>query len=335
MMPRLEPGDLPRRPRGVASGCVGPLYHTVAGSDLLRNNSPMAKKAKKKKPPAAAETMDEPEQADGHSAAAAAATTQGGLVERAEALETELNSAGVLEGRMLTRLLNACEVAGSLCLEVGERLETKWVVSSALGSVLLYTGGEPSVVLLVVGGLLNAVMGKCAKVVLAQPRPVGAKKTDNGMPSSHALSLFFFGSYLAVACLRMAVAAATAPKPAGVSTAAEQHDAALSAALQAAQWGVGALVCVFSAMALSWQRVDAGLHTPSQVAVGALIGAVNGAAWARLEVSILPQVVELLPPGGKLGYSGVIALICVSATVVGWSELRRSKRSQSSKSKGG
>lgn len=49
---------------------------------------------------------------------------------------------------------------------------------------------------------------------------------------------------------------------------------------------------------------------------------VNGAAWARIEVSLLPQVVELLP-GGKVGYPGVCALVCSGSMVVGWSEFRQ------------
>ena len=205
-------------------------------------------------------------------AAEAAANPPNGLVEMAEALEAELNSAGVVEGRMLTRLLNASELVGSLCLALSERLETKWVVSSALAAVLLYTGGDPSVALLVLGGLINALLGKLAKAILAQPRPDGATKTDNGMPSSHALLLFFFGSYLAVFCFKMGYAVITMPRPAGVTTAAARHDAALSAALRAAQWLFGAILSIVGAALLSWSRVNAGLHTAAQVAVGGLIG---------------------------------------------------------------
>jgi membrane-associated phospholipid phosphatase len=209
-----------------------------------------------------------------------------GLVEMAEALEADLNSAGVVEGRMLTRLLNASELVGSLCLALtSKRLETKWVVSSVLASMLLYTGGDPSVALLVVGGLINAMLGKLAKLALAQPRPNGATKTDNGMPSSHALLLSFFACYTAAFCLKMAYAAITMPKPSGVTTPAEQHDAALSAALRAAKWIVGAMLSVMGAAVLSWSRVDAGLHTVAQVAVGGLIGGgacsagAGGAGW--------------------------------------------------------
>lgn len=195
-----------------------------------------------------------------------------GLVEMAEALESELNSAGVVEGRMLTRLLNACEIAGSLCLAVSERLETKWMVSSLLASVLLYTGGDPSVALLVVGGLMNAVLGKLAKALLAQPRPAGATKTDNGMPSSHALLLFFFGGYLAVFCLKKAYSEITVAEPLGLVTAADRSRYALEAAMRGARWFVAAALSIFSALVLSWSRVDAGLHTAAQVAVGGLLG---------------------------------------------------------------
>ena len=141
-----------------------------------------------------------------------------------------------------------------------------------MGSALLYTGGDPSVALLVLGGLVNGILGKLAKAILAQPRPNGAPKTDNGMPSSHALLLFFFGSYCAVFCMKMAYAVITMPKPSGITTAAEQHDAALSVALRAVQWIVGAALSIIFPAVLSWSRVNSGLHTTAQVVVGALIG---------------------------------------------------------------
>ena len=224
-------------------------------------------------------------------AAESPANRPNGLVEMAEALEAELNSAGVVEGRMLTRLLNASELVGLLCLALGERLETKWVVSSVLAGVLLYTGGDLSVALLVLGGLINALLGKLIKAILAQPRPDGAAKTDSGMPSSHALLLFFFGSYLAVLCCKMGYAVITMPKPAGVTTASAQHDAALSAALRAAQWFFGAILSIVSAALLSWSRVSAGLHTTAQVAVGGLIG---GGAFLPPAAILLPLLLLLL-----------------------------------------
>ena len=143
-----------------------------------------------------------------------------------------------------------------------------------------------------------------------------------GMPSTHALSLFFFGSYLAVTCLGLAAAAIFTPKPQGISTVAEQHEAALDAAVQTVQYGVAAPICVIAAGLFSWQRVTSGLHTPAQVVVGGLIGGLNGAAWKILEGSAAPQLAAQLPDG-TLGTPGVCALICVGAVVVGWSELRK------------
>lgn len=43
-------------------------------------------------------------------------------------------------------------------------------------------------------------MEQVLKQLINQQRPVGARKTDGGMPSSHANNLGFLSTYVATAC---------------------------------------------------------------------------------------------------------------------------------------
>ena len=172
----------------------------------------------------------------------------GGVVGGATYLEGELNRAGVVEGRMLSRLLDAAEVAGAACLHLKEHVETKWVVGTAVAAALLASGGEPEPVLVVAGALVNALLGKAAKRALSQPRPPGAAQTDHGMPSSHAMSLFFFGSTLAVGCLRAALLGSLLQAPHANDDAPPAWGVAVGCIL----WVLAAVMCLGGAAVLSW-----------------------------------------------------------------------------------
>ena len=50
-----------------------------------------------------------------------------------------------------------------------------------------------------IGAIGNALLSKILKRILRQDRPTGAPVSDPGMPSSHAMSLFFFAAYLSSA----------------------------------------------------------------------------------------------------------------------------------------
>lgn len=51
----------------------------------------------------------------------------------------------------------------------------------------------------VFGGILNAALSKVLKRLINESRPAGAKVADPGMPSSHAMSLFFLSVFVAAA----------------------------------------------------------------------------------------------------------------------------------------
>lgn len=116
-----------------------------------------------------------------------------------------------------------------------------------------------------IGAISSGVQGKVLKKVLKQERPQGLyedgdgdrpslKPSDGGMPSSHAMSLGFIFTSLILG---------VAPEP---------YRPAL-----------GASAVVYSALALRY-RVRSQLHTIEQIAVGTVLGVVNGWAWLKLAV---------------------------------------------------
>jgi len=137
---------------------------------------------------------------------------------------------------------------------------TKWIVSLTAAAVLLYRR-DALAVSAIAGALGNAVLGKTLKRVLKQKRPDGAPLADPGMPSSHAMSLFFLSGYLCA----VTVAWTPAWTPA-------QRVAAMAALLS------------FATSSAAW-RVASGLHTTPQIFVGALLGGVNGVLWFRITAS--------------------------------------------------
>lgn len=147
--------------------------------------------------------------------------------------------------------------------------ETRFVVSGSAFAVLCYRRDAQTACFLF-GAICNALLSKVLKRLINISRPVGARLSDPGMPSSHAQSLFFFAAYLASGVAGWQ----TLPSP-----------------MLRAGAAVG---LVLLATGLTLLRVRAGLHTPLQVGVGAVIGAVNGAAmWVaspRIERHIEHQV---------------------------------------------
>ena len=164
---------------------------------------------------------------------------------------------GEAEGPVLSTL--ARKMAWEL---VGKN--TKWIVSLSAAGVLLYRR-DALAVSAIVGALSNAVIGKILKRILRQKRPDGAPLADPGMPSSHAMSLYFLSCYLCASIV--AWTPAWAPFQKAVAMFA---------------------LLAFSTSSAVW-RVSSGLHTGSQIMVGALLGGTNGVLWfrfttARMEV---------------------------------------------------
>jgi dolichyldiphosphatase len=109
--------------------------------------------------------------------------------------------------------------------------------------------------LFTLGAIINAMLGKLLKRLIDDRRPLSSKQSDPGMPSSHAVSLFFFAALL---------------------SAIEWYSASLPPPL--------ALPCILLlwayVIAVCWTRVYlTGDHTIVQVVVGAGMGSISALLW--------------------------------------------------------
>jgi len=136
---------------------------------------------------------------------------------------------------------------------------TRWTVALSVAFSLV-TLRDPATLSMVIGSVCNAVLSKILKKIVNQSRPeLGeAVKESSGMPSSHAMSLFFFAGFLSI-----------------------------EAVTNLATWcPVNPLIVVcflytYAVIASAW-RVFSELHTLPQVAAGALCGTLTGVGHARL-----------------------------------------------------
>ncbi|CAM9817352.1 unnamed protein product, partial [Choristocarpus tenellus] len=138
---------------------------------------------------------------------------------------------------------------------------TQWVVAGSVAAALLARSDSETLVW-VLGSLLNAVFSKVLKRSINECRPEGSRLKDPGMPSSHAMSLFFLGTYLVLALQEHGV------------------DPGLGMGVG---WPLGGLetqvmISVYAVTASLW-RVKAGFHSPLQVGVGACVGTMDAALW--------------------------------------------------------
>jgi dolichyldiphosphatase len=152
---------------------------------------------------------------------------------------------GIWKRGSATTQLRACSkgsMEGGLlsALRVSTAKNTRWLVAGSAAAVLLWRR-DAVAISCIAGAIGNAIISKILKRILNQERPEGATVSDPGMPSSHAMSLFFFASYLSSSLIFWA----TWPSPG--------FRAASVAALAA-----------FAVNSAAW-RVTAGLHTREQV----------------------------------------------------------------------
>lgn len=129
---------------------------------------------------------------------------------------------------------------------------SKWVIAILFGAVILWRH-DAEAVWVAMGSVLNAVLSVGLKKVLNQERPTANVRSDPGMPSSHAQSIFFAVTFFILSMI---------------------------------EWlGVNEITAVFAVVSLafgsylSWLRVTQKLHTIDQVIVGALVGSCFSLAW--------------------------------------------------------
>lgn len=185
-------------------------------------------------------------------------------------------------------------------------------VSAAFFVALAYWR-DATMVAFFLGAVANGVLGKAAKIVLGQPRPDGSTSstreevlTDNGMPSSHAMSLGFIGTFTVLHLPSTFVP-----------------------------------VLLYGCTSLAY-RVRRGFHTVAQVLAGAVLGSFNGWAFASLcdgtnatfgGVDVVGWVsLHLMGADGRLPWPGLAVPAAAWAAIAGswdrraaryWKERRR------------
>eukprot|EP00527_Entomoneis_sp_CCMP2396_P000030 CAMPEP_0198148518 /NCGR_PEP_ID=MMETSP1443-20131203/41732_1 /TAXON_ID=186043 /ORGANISM="Entomoneis sp., Strain CCMP2396" /LENGTH=263 /DNA_ID=CAMNT_0043813215 /DNA_START=410 /DNA_END=1201 /DNA_ORIENTATION=+ len=166
------------------------------------------------------------------------------------------------------------------------------------------------------GSIANAVMSKVLKKLIAQTRPEGLdlstkvrlKPSDGGMPSSHAMSLGFIGTFT---ILNLAPATAYG-------------------------WCVSIPIVAFSMTSLIY-RVQVKLHTWEQVVVGLIFGSSNAylfQTFAEQDLIAWLQSHYILNNQGLLPLPLLIVPAVVGALIVGSVERRLSNWTNRRKKEG-
>jgi len=140
----------------------------------------------------------------------------------------------------------------------------KYATLGTAASVLIIRHDVPTVVFLF-GAILNAAFGKTLKRLLNQNRPDDSARSDPGMPSSHAMSLCFLSTHIAM----------------DLWTSSYNGPAK-------------ALALTGFAATTSASRVIVGYHSWLQVLVGAGFGTVDAVFWHKVFTdTIVPSMQEL------------------------------------------
>ncbi|KAF3441000.1 hypothetical protein FNV43_RR19286 [Rhamnella rubrinervis] len=118
---------------------------------------------------------------------------------------------------------------------------SKWLVSGLFAALILGKH-DMETVWAVIGSIINAVLSVVLKRILNQERPFSTSKSDPGMPSSHAMSIFYIFTFAVFSIVEWL----------GV------NEISLT---------VSGLTLAFGSY-LTWLRVSQQFHTISQVVVG-------------------------------------------------------------------
>ncbi|KAF5188769.1 lipid phosphate phosphatase epsilon 2, chloroplastic-like [Thalictrum thalictroides] len=129
---------------------------------------------------------------------------------------------------------------------------SKWLVAALYGVLILWKH-DAEALWVAMGCVINSLLSVILKKILNQERPVGTLKSDPGMPSSHAQSIFF-GVFFAILSM-------------------VKHQGLNLVTL------VGVVLVMASGSYLSWLRVSQKLHTVNQVLVGGIVGSVFSVLW--------------------------------------------------------
>ena len=78
-------------------------------------------------------------------------------------------------------------------------MQSKWVISVVFGVIILWRH-DGEALWAFMGSILNAGLSTVLKRILNQERPVSTSRSDPGMPSSHAQSIFHTFTFLNLSC---------------------------------------------------------------------------------------------------------------------------------------
>lgn len=201
---------------------------------------------------------------------------------------------------------------------------TSMVVAGTFFVVLAYERNS-FMLTFFIGSILNGISSKILKKVLNVDRPDGfhnedsvkVKPSDKGMPSSHAMSLGFIGTYCII-----------------------QAFETMGNGLESAVISLGLIT--YAAISLVY-RIQSKLHTLDQVIVGLVFGVTNSFAWHSLAFGqnfLFPSInlmdivsTRLLPESGVMPVHYLAIPALVGAAVVGSLERRISAWLKARKSK--
>ncbi|KAH0454919.1 hypothetical protein IEQ34_016843 [Dendrobium chrysotoxum] len=128
---------------------------------------------------------------------------------------------------------------------------SKWLVAALFGLVILWKH-DAEALWAAMGSVMNAWLSTILKRLLNQDRP-SALRSDPGMPSSHAQSIFYAAVFSVASFTRFM----------GINV-----------------FTIGAdVITLLCGAYLSWMRVSQGFHTLSQVIVGAAVGSAFSLVW--------------------------------------------------------
>ncbi|MCD9559236.1 hypothetical protein HAX54_017093 [Datura stramonium] len=129
---------------------------------------------------------------------------------------------------------------------------SKWLMAAVFGIIFLWRH-DIEALWAASGGVLNVCLSTALKGILNHERPVSTLRSDPGMPSSHAQSIF----YVVVFCI--------------ISMVEYFGFNGITAV-------TGALIFAMGSY-FSWLRVSQRFHTLNQVAVGAILGFCFSIFW--------------------------------------------------------
>ncbi|OAY80337.1 lipid phosphate phosphatase epsilon 2, chloroplastic [Ananas comosus] len=128
---------------------------------------------------------------------------------------------------------------------------SKWIVAALFGLVILWKH-DAEALWAAMGSVVNSWLSITLKRILNHERP-SALRSDPGMPSSHAQSIFYAAIFAIFSLVYW-----------------------LGTNILTITLGIAIVAC---GSYLSWLRVSQQLHTISQVLVGAVLGSTCGIVW--------------------------------------------------------